>query len=153
MTSSPVAPPKRAFQSVHDFPIVTELDRLKAEIAIPGIPYGDPYSIAEVSNDRSNASTHIRRNCERALRRLDRDDFDIGGSMLDGRDIPGNHHRSGQAVRQSLRAGAMPIILGGDRAIQILRAFEGRGRSGWSRSPPISTGATASTVPIMACPA
>ncbi|MBT0781453.1 agmatinase [Paracoccus sp. pheM1] len=144
MTTSLVAPPKREFQSFHDFPIVTDLDTLKADIAILGIPYGDPYSIAEVSNDQSNAPTHIRRYCERALRGLDRYDFDIGGTMLDGRDIkvvdcgdviadardiPGNHDRSEQAVRKILRAGAMPIILGGDHAIPIpiFRAFEGRG--------------------------
>lgn len=144
MTKTLTAPPKREFQSFHDFPIVTDLDRLDADIAILGIPYGDPYSMAEVSNDQSNAPTHIRRYCERALRGLDRYDFDIGGTMLDGRDIKvvdcgdvigeakdivGNHGRSEQVVRQVLAAGAMPIIFGGDHAIPIpvLRAFEGQG--------------------------
>ena len=56
-------------------------------VALLGIPFGDPYSMAEVSNDQSTAPTHIRRYCERALRGLDRYDFDIGGTMLDGRDI------------------------------------------------------------------
>ncbi|WP_347268591.1 agmatinase [Paracoccus sp. (in: a-proteobacteria)] len=144
MTTPLIAPPRREFQSFHDFPIVTDLDALQADIAILGIPYGDPYSMAEVSNDQSNAPTHIRRYCERALRGLDRYDFDIGGTMLNGRDIKvvdcgdvvgqakdisGNHARSEQAVRKILAAGAMPIILGGDHAIPIpvLRAFEGRG--------------------------
>lgn len=144
MTSSLIAPPKREFQSFHDFPIVTDLDTLEADIAILGIPYGDPYSMAEVSNDQSTAPTHIRRHCERSLRGLDRYDFDIGGTMLDGRDIrvvdcgdvigeakdiAGNHGRSERVVRSILEAGAMPIILGGDHAIPIpvLRAFEGRG--------------------------
>lgn len=144
MPDTLIAPPKREFQSFHDFPIVTDLNALDADIAILGIPYGDPYSMAEVSNDQSTAPTHIRRYCERALRGLDRYDFDIGGTMLDGReikvadcgdvigeakDISGNHGRSEEVVRKILDAGAMPIILGGDHAIPIpvLRAFEGRG--------------------------
>jgi agmatinase len=144
MTSNLIAPPKREFQSFHDFPIVTDLDTLKADIAIVGIPYGAPYSMADVSNDQSTAPTHIRRHCERALRALDRYDFDIGGTLLDGRDIDvvdcgdvvgdardiyGNHDRSEKVMRQIVGAGAMPIVLGGDHAIPIpvLRAFEGRG--------------------------
>ena len=132
--------PKREFQSFHDFPIVTDLDNMDADIAILGIPYGAPYSNDEVSNDQVNAPTHIRRNCERALRGLDRYDFDIGGTLLDGRDIKvvdcgdvsgfpddilGNHRRSEQAVSKIIKAGALPIILGGDHAIPIpvLRAF------------------------------
>lgn len=144
MTKTITSVPKREFQSFHDFPIVTDLDSLDADIAILGIPYGDPYSMDEVSNDQVNSPTHIRRQCERALRGLDRYDFDIGGTLLDGRDIKvvdcgdvrgeakdvaGNHGRSEAAVRKILDAGALPIILGGDHAIPIpvLRAFEERG--------------------------
>ncbi len=144
MKPSLVAPPKKEFQTFHDFPLVTDLDTLEADVAIVGIPYGDPYSMAEVSNDQSFAPTHIRRHCERALRGLDRYDFDIGGTMLDGRDISvvdcgdvigeakdvsGNHDRSEKAIRKILDAGTMPIILGGDHAIPIpvFRALEGRG--------------------------
>ena len=144
MVSNLTAAPKREFQSFHDFPIATGLDNLDADIAILGIPFGDPYSMGEASNDQSNAPTHIRRYCERALRGLDRYDFDIGGTLLDGRDIKvvdcgdviaeakdvaGNHDRSEQAVRKILKSGALPIILGGDHAIPIpvFRALEGRG--------------------------
>ena len=83
MTFDLTAPPRREFQSFHDFPIITDLDNLDADIAILGIPFGDPYSMGEVSNDQSNAPTHIRRYCERALRGLDRYDFDIGGTLLE----------------------------------------------------------------------
>ena len=144
MTSDLTVAPKREFQSFHDFPIVTDLDNMEADIAILGIPFGDPYSIGEASNDQCNAPTHIRRYCERALRGLDRYDFDIGGTLLDGRDIKvvdcgdvvgeakdvaGNHDRSEKAVRKILASGALPIILGGDHAIPVpvFRAFEGRG--------------------------
>ena len=144
MASNLTAAPKREFQSFHDFPIVTDLDNMDADIAILGIPFGDPYSMGEASNDQCNAPTHIRRYCERALRGLDRYDFDIGGTLLDGRDIKvvdcgdvvgeakdiaGNHDRSEKVVRKILASGALPIILGGDHAIPVpvLRAFEGRG--------------------------
>ncbi len=144
MTDSLTTQPKREFQSFHDFPICTDLDTLNADIAILGIPYGDPYSMDEASNDQVNAPTSIRRYCERALRGLDRWDFDIGGTLLDGRpikvvdcgdvrgdpnDLASNRQRAETAVRKILAAGALPIILGGDHGIPIpvFRAYEGRG--------------------------
>ena len=144
MPKTLTSPPKREFQSFHDFPIVNDLDNFEADIAIIGIPFGDPYSMGEASNDQSNAPTHIRRFCERALRGLDRFDFDIGGKLLndqdikvvdcgdvigEAKDVPGNHLRSEQAVRKILNAGALPIILGGDHAIPIpvFRALENHG--------------------------
>ena len=100
--------------------------------------------MGEASNDQSNAPTHIRRYCERALRGLDRYDFDIGGTLLNGedvkvvdcgdvigeaKDVAGNHQRSEEVVRKILQSGAMPIILGGDHAIPIpvFRALENHG--------------------------
>jgi agmatinase len=153
MNSSLTAPPMRSglhyyleqqFNSFHNFPIETDLDNLNADIAIIGIPFGDPYSMGEASNDQAFAPTHIRQHCGRALRGLDRYDFDIGGTLLDGKDIKvvdcgdvigiakdvaGNHARSEQAIRKILAVGALPIVLGGDHAIPIpvFRAYEGRG--------------------------
>ena len=144
MPKTLTSPPKREFQSFHDFPIINDLDKFEADIAIIGIPFGDPYSMGEASNDQSNAPTHIRRFCERALRGLDRFDFDIGGKLLndqdikvvdcgdvigEAKDVSGNHLRSEQAVRKILNAGALPIILGGDHAIPIpvFRALENHG--------------------------
>ena len=144
MPKTLTSPPKREFQSFHDFPMVNDLDNFEADIAIIGIPFGDPYSMGEASNDQSNAPTHIRRFCERALRGLDRFDFDIGGTLLndqdikvvdcgdvigEAKDVSGNHLRSEQAVRKILNAGALPIILGGDHAIPIpvFRALENHG--------------------------
>ena len=144
MSKSLTIPPKKEFQSFHNFPIINDLDNFKADVAFLGIPFGDPYSMGEASNDQSNAPTHIRRYCERALRGLDRYDFDIGGTLLNGEDITvvdcgdvigeakdviGNHDRSEKAVRKVLSSGAMPIILGGDHAIPIpvFRALENHG--------------------------
>ena len=56
MTSDLTAPPRREFQSFHDFPIVTDLDNLDADIAILGIPFGDPYSMSEETHDAYEAS-------------------------------------------------------------------------------------------------
>ena len=61
MSSDLTVTPKREFQSFHDFPIVTDLDNMDADIAILGIPFGDPYSMGEASNDQCNAPTQIRR--------------------------------------------------------------------------------------------
>ncbi len=124
MSNSLTNPPKKEFQSFHNFPIINDLDNFKADVAFLGIPFGDPYSMGEASNDQSNAPTHIRRYCERALRGLDRYDFDIGGTLLNGEDITvvdcgdvigeakdviGNHDRSEEAVRKVLSSGAMPL--------------------------------------------
>jgi agmatinase len=144
MNAKLTAAPRREFQSFHDFPICLDLDRLDADVAILGVPYGAAYTMDEVSNDQVNAPTHIRRCCERALRGLDRYDFDISGTLLDGKpvkvvdcgDIIGDPRdptvhgrRTEAAVRKILGAGALPIILGGDHGIPIpvFRAYEGRG--------------------------
>ena len=144
MPSPLTKPPRREFQTFWDFPLATDLDQLEADVAILGLPYGAAYTIDEVSNDQTNAPTAIRRHCERALRGLDRWDFDIGGTLLDGRDIrvvdcgdvigdqgdlPGHIRRGEQAVRKILAAGALPIVLGGDHGIPIpvLRAYENHG--------------------------
>jgi len=138
------AAPRREFQSFHDFPICLDLDRLEADVAIIGIPYGAAYTVDEVSNDQTNAPTHIRRSCERALRGLDRFDFELGGTLLGGTstrvvdcgDVIGDRHdpsvhsrRAETAIRKILAAGALPIVLGGDHGtpIPVFRAYEGRG--------------------------
>lgn len=153
MTSNLTQPPMKQglhynleqhFESFHNFPVQNDLDTLTADIAIIGIPFGSPYSMAEASNDQVFAPTHIRKHCGRALRGLDRYDFDLGGTLLDGKDIKvidcgdvigkaedisGNHKRSELAIRKILKAGALPIILGGDHAVPIpaFRALEDQG--------------------------
>lgn len=144
MTSRLTVPPRKEFQSFLGVPIVEDLDSLDAHVVILGMPFSDPYTMEEVTNDQSNAPTHIRRAWQRALRGLERWDFDLGGPIFDGKDIrvvdagdvPGNPHDMGEhyrkaeaAVRKMLAAGALPITLGGDHGVPIpvLRAYEGRG--------------------------
>ncbi len=144
MPPSLTVPPRKEYQSFHDLPIVTDLDNISAHVAILGIPFSDPYSMEEVTNDQTNAPTSIRRFCQRALRGLDRWDFDVGGPIFDGKDIrvvdvgdvPGDprdmasHYRKAEeVVRKLLAANVLPITLGGDHGIPIpvLRAYDAHG--------------------------
>ncbi len=143
MTSLTV-PPRGVFTTFMDFPFVHDLDRLDAHFAIIGMPYGDPYSIVEVTNDQTNAPTAVRRASARVSRGLERWDFDIGGTLFDGRiinvvdvgDVPGeardlsDHYRRAEAaIRKILKAGAVPITIGGDHGvpIPIFRALDNHG--------------------------
>ena len=40
---------EQQFNSFHNFPIETDLDNLNADVAILGIPFGDPYSMGELA--------------------------------------------------------------------------------------------------------
>jgi agmatinase len=127
-----------------DFDLALDLENLNADIAIIGLPYGDPYDFDQVSNDQTNAPTAVRRASTRISGGLERWDFDLGSTLLDGKpvrlvdcgDVPGDardlgahYRRAEQAVRLILKAGALPIVLGGDHGIPIpvLRAYDGLG--------------------------
>lgn len=123
---------------------VCDLDRLNADIAYLGIPYGQSYTFGEIANDQSRGALALRRATDRILRSIERYDFDLGGPLYDHRPIravdcgdvyadpqdPAGHlARAETAVRKILAAGAMPIILGGDHSIPIpvLRALDDQG--------------------------
>lgn len=144
MTLPLTVPPRQDFRTFLDLPLALDLEGLDAHVAILGIPYGDPYSIDEVTNDQTNAPTAVRRASARLSMGPDQWDFDLGGTVLDGRavklvdcgdvpgearDLDGHYRRAEAAVRKILAAGALPIIIGGDHGVPIpaLRAFEGRG--------------------------
>jgi agmatinase len=118
-----------------------EIGDLTADVAFLGIPYGEAYNYDDIVNDQTNGPTAMRAASFRILRGLERYDFDIGGTLYDGKniravdcgDVRGDHldlkahvARAELAVRGVLAAGALPIILGGDHAIPIpvLRAFD-----------------------------
>jgi agmatinase len=121
-----------------------DLEGLKADIAFLGIPYGEAYNYADIVNDQTNGPTAMRAASPGILRGLERYDFDLDGTLYDGKpvrtvdcgDVWGDHldlkshvRRAEQAVRGILAAGAMPIVLGGDHAVPIpvLRAFDAQG--------------------------
>lgn len=144
MSNKLTVAPKKEFCSFFDARIETDFSKLDADIAILGIPFGDPYSMEEVVNDQSNAPTAIRRAWQRALRGLERYDFELNGPLLDNQDIkiidcgdiPGDpknisaHYQlAEQAVKNILDANILPIILGGDHGIPIpvFRALKDKG--------------------------
>jgi len=137
--------PRQIRQTFLDFDLALDLEHLEADIAILGLPYGDAYYIDEVSNDQTNAPTAIRQASRRISGGLERWDFDLGSPLLHGKPVrvvdcgdvpgdardPGRHYsRAEEATRLILRAGAFPIVLGGDHGVSIpvLRAFKGRGQ-------------------------
>lgn len=126
-----------------NFPFAADLDSIDADIAILGIPFGMPYSPDAMANDQSRAPDALRR----SPTEIDVDyvrnhyDFDLGGPLLDNRDIKvvdcGNvaadmgdhtaHYRNAEAaVRKIVKSGATLISLGGDHGIPIpiLRGME-----------------------------
>jgi len=126
-----------------DFPLALDLDNLEADIAILGIPFGMPYRPSEMANDQSRAPDAIRQAAHYVEVDYTRThfDWDLGGPLLDGRDIRvvdcGNvtadmsdhaehYRRAEEAARKILKSGAMLITLGGDHGIPIpvMRALE-----------------------------
>jgi len=129
-----------------DFPLETDLDSLDADIAVLGIPFGMPYQSSAMANDQSRAPDAIRQTTGYLDIAYTRNhfDWDLGGPLLDGRDIKvvdcGNvtadmadhkehYRRAEQAARKIFSADATLITLGGDHGIPIpvMRALEVHG--------------------------
>lgn len=138
LTEAPSGPPCTFL----DFPLALDVDALDAAIAILGIPFGMPYTAAEMANDQSRAPDAIRRASDQTPNSRECFDWDLGGPLLDGRDLRvvdcGNvtadpsdheeHHRRAEtAAKKILRSGATLVTLGGDHGIPIpvMRALQG----------------------------
>ncbi len=136
-------PPGTTPQTFLDFPFINSLDEFAADIAILGIPYGMPYEASSMANEQSKAPDAIRQftNSEDIFYTRNHYDWDLGGPLLDNRDIRvvdcGNvtadrtdhsqhYARAEQAARKIFDSGATLITLGGDHGIPIpiLRALE-----------------------------
>jgi agmatinase len=123
-------------------PVEPDLDRLEAEIAILGVPFGWPYPRPGATAGCAAAPSAVRRRSQRLARFRDHWDFDGDRPMLpavrrivdcgdvpgDATDGPGNSARIASAVSSVLERGAVPICLGGDDSvpIPIIRAYAGR---------------------------
>jgi len=127
-----------------EFPFAGDLDNLNADIAILGIPFGMPYHAAAMANDQSRAPDAIRQASEHVEYTRTNYDWDLGGPLLDGRDIRvvdcGNvtadmsdhrvhYRRAEQVARKIIGAKATIITLGGDHGVPIpvMRALEEHG--------------------------
>jgi agmatinase len=135
-------PPRSNHKTLLYSELVTNFENFKADIAILGMPFGAAYSPRGFTNDQTNAPQAIRDVTDRIVRAPDHYDFDIDGPLLQGRSdirfvdcgdvlpnlaIPGDHYRRVEIViRQILRGGALPIILGGDHGITtpVLKAYD-----------------------------
>jgi agmatinase len=117
-----------------DFPFSDDFDRLDAHIAIIGMPYGDAYSFDEISGQQARAPAAVRTASTRLTQNLDRYDFDIGGTLFDGKpvkvvdvgdvwgdrqDLTDHYRRAEQAIGKIVAAGAVPISIGGDHGVSI----------------------------------
>ncbi len=144
MDLPPTTVPEHGTPSFLGVPVQTDLSALDAHIAVLGVPYGTPYGMRGLASPSSTAPAAIRRQSARSGQFITHYDYDLGGPLLDGReirivdagdvpgdplDIPGNVQRAQDAVRQILDRGAVPIVLGGDDSIPIpvLRAYEHHG--------------------------
>ncbi len=133
--------PRVPFQTFLGFPLVTDLDAVDADVAILGLPYGAPYSIAEVTNDQSNAPSAVRQASARLSQQLDRFDFDLGGPILAGKpirvvdvgdvagdawDMGAHYRRAEEAARILFGKVKMLCTIGGDHGVPIpvFRALE-----------------------------
>jgi agmatinase len=134
-------PPEAGFAGL---PVETDLERLDADVAILGVPYGWPYPHAGATVGCVEAPAAVRRRSQRMARFRGHWDFDLdapllpddGPRVVDAGDVPGapadgagNAERTTAAIRAVLEQGAVPVCIGGDDSvpIPILRAYEGRG--------------------------
>mgnify|MGYP001827431763 FL=1 len=85
LTEAPLA----TSRSFLDFPLETELSSFNADIAILGIPFGKPYAFSAMANDQSRAPDAIRQATDLLEIKYTKEhyDFDLGGPLLDGRNI------------------------------------------------------------------
>ncbi len=143
MSSQLVEPPNTGSRTFLDFPLVSDLDELKADFAILGIPFGMPYDPAAFPNDQSRAPDAIRSASseEDIAYTKSHYDWDLGGPLFDGRDIrvvdcgnvtagasdhEAHYRRAEQVARKVFAAGTTLITLGGDHGVPIpvMRALE-----------------------------
>jgi agmatinase len=127
-----------------NFPLALDLDSLNADIAILGIPYGLPYAHYEPANDQSKAPDALRQAAHSVDYTRNHYDWDLGGPLLDGRDIKvvdcGNvtadafnlhlhYERAEAAARKIVDAGTVLVTIGGDHGVPIpvMRALENYG--------------------------
>lgn len=144
MTARPTEPPGSPPRTFLDFPYADDPGAAGADIAILGIPFGKPYHAAAMANDQSRAPDAIRQASSDVAYTRNHYDWDLGGPLLDGRDVKvvdcgnvtadmadhGEHYRRAERVaRQLFASGAVVVSLGGDHGVPIpvMRALEACG--------------------------
>jgi agmatinase len=131
--------PETGFTSFVDAPVCRDLNRLDADVAVLGVPYGIPYEMGQCRS--FGAPAYIRekslryRRVHQRCHALDKDgaefrfaDFrlvDCGDVPGDPLDFRGAVDRATAAVGTILAKDAVPVVIGGDDAIPIpvVRAY------------------------------
>ena len=130
--------PKGIAKGFLGFPLNLDLENLDAQIAILGVPYGLPYYPNELANDQSTAPDLLRQNAQDASwdepRTTNHFDWDLGGSLLDNKNIkiidlgnvtadfrnPREHYKRAEEVaRKVFSSNTTLISIGGDHGIPI----------------------------------
>src|SRR3712207_3697468 len=131
---SRIIPVPRGKPTFLDAPRCEELDRLEADVAILGVPYGYPYDMEGSTSASAGAPDAIRAQSVRWTPYLTHYDYDFGSDIFAGRDVrivdcgdvamkPGDYAGNSAAttavVKAILDRGAVPFVLGGDHAVPI----------------------------------
>lgn len=122
-------------------PVCTDWDRIQADVAVLGVPYDmgtqyrsgarfGPRAIREASTlfsfghagayDFEDDTVYLPTDKVRIV--------DVGDADIVHTDTAKSHENTRMAVRQILKSGAMPVILGGDHAVHapVIEAFAGQ---------------------------
>jgi len=146
MSAPLTEPPSGPARTFLDFPFAENLDALEADIAILGVPFGMPYDAQSMANNQSRAPDLLRQAAEQPGYTREHYDWDLGGPLLDGRNVKvvdcGNvtadrydhreHYRRAEAAaRKIFASGATLVTIGGDHGIPIpiMRALEVQGQT------------------------
>ncbi len=125
-------------------PVETDVRQVRSPFAIVGSPHGSPYDMRGVASDAANAPAAVRGRSRRFARLIGNYDFDLeddlfadpdfpitdcGDVPADPRDLRAHLATTTASVAGVIRAGAVPIVLGGDDSVVIptLAAFERSG--------------------------
>jgi agmatinase len=114
-------------------PVVGDLTRIDADVAVVGIPHAVPYPIDEdEQRGLATAPTAVRKASQQFADDLTHHDFDLGHAFLreggprlvDLGDVPfefgagvENARRADDVLAQIVSQGVMPLVLGGDDSI------------------------------------
>jgi agmatinase len=130
-----------------DAPRCADLERLRADVTVIGIPYTTPHDLASSRGPSSPAPGTVREQSLRYAGRTGHYDFDLGGDLFagravrlvdagDARAVPGRYEDNARdaaaAIGAILDRGGLPVVLGGDHAatLPVARALAGRGPLG-----------------------
>lgn len=123
--------------------VVTDLSEHNAAFAFLGMPFGVPYDMRGVYSEASKAPDAVRAMAweQEFADELHHYDFDLEGPLMpsgerpslvdlgdlkgDPRDLAGNRVRGTELLESILRAGTMPLVVGGDDSIPpiVVRAY------------------------------